>query len=124
MPAYRQSVQGIPLTGGQAQGVILAGGAGQAQITPQGQGTIWYPQQVTLSTTTGADDTSTCQVFLGVQGLPNTLVGQSYTGGGDTVALAVPALTPGNLLICQWSGGTPGDLCTMNVIGTMDALQF
>jgi hypothetical protein len=119
---FRRVLPGVPLTGGQAQSTIGADGTGTVSVTPQGLGTVWYPNAATISTTTGAADTSTCQVFLGAIGVSNLLVGQSYAGGGDTVALAVPALTPGALLIAQWSGGNPGDVCSVNVLGTMDAL--
>jgi hypothetical protein len=99
-------------------------GIGTVTVTPQGLGTVWYPAQATISTSVGAADTSTCSVFLGALGLNNLLVGQSYAGGGDTVALSVPPLTPGALLIAQWSGGTPGSICSMNVLGTMDCLAY
>jgi hypothetical protein len=121
---YRQLVAGVPLTGGQAQSKVSAGGAATVSVGPQGLGTVWYPAQATISTTTGAADSSTCQIFLGAQGVNNLLVGQSYAGGGDTIALSVPALTPGGLLIAVWSGGHSGDLATVNILGTMDALTI
>jgi hypothetical protein len=121
---FRVPVRGVPLTGGQVQGVIGSGGAATISVGPQGLGTIWYPQQATISTTTGAADASTCQIFLGALGVLTLLAGQSYAGGGDTIALAVPALTPGQLLIAVWAGGHHGDKCTVNIIGTMDALAY
>jgi hypothetical protein len=122
--AYNRRVQGIPLTGGQAQGAISSKGVATVSIGPAGLGTVWYPAQATISTTTGATDTSTCQIYLGAQGVPNLLVGQSYAGGGDTVALAVPAMAVGQLLIAVWSGGNSGDKATINILGTMDALTW
>lgn len=94
---YRNRLQGVPLTGGQAQGVIASGGL-TLQAGPQGLGTVWYPVQVTLSTTTGALDTSTALVYLGPLTTPATLVGTVFTGNG-TVALAIPDMTPGQTLI-------------------------
>ena len=91
-------------------------------VGPQGLGNVWYPVQVTLSTTTGLFDTSTAQVYLGAQGIPVTLVGTLYSGNG-TVALAIPPMTPGQALITTWTGGTPFDVAAMNVLGTMDALS-
>lgn len=88
---------------------------------PQGLGTIWYPAQVTLSTTTGALDTSTALVYLGAQGIPITLVGTVFTGNG-TVALAIPSMSPGQVLIVTWAGGHPGDTAAFNIVGSMDAL--
>lgn len=122
--AYSQRVTGIILTGGQAQATVGGAGTATASIGPQGLGTVWYPAQATISTTTGAADNSTCAIYLGAIGAPNLLVGQSYAGGGDTVALAVPSLTPGGLLIAVWAGGHPGDAATINIVGTMDVISW
>src|SRR5215472_9127871 len=120
--AYQRRLTGLPLTGGQAQGKISGAGALTLSVGPQGLGNTWYPVQVTLSTTTGVFDTSTAQVYLGAQGVPVTLVGTLYSGNG-TVALAIPPMTPGQVLIVIWSGGTSGDTAAMNVLGTMGALS-
>ena len=120
--AYTRRLTGLPLTGGQAQGTISGAGTRTLSVGPQGLGTVWYPVQVTLSTTTGVFDGSTALVYLGAQGIPITLVGTLYTGNG-TVALAIPPMTPGQVLIVSWSAGNPGDTAAMNVLGTMDALS-
>jgi hypothetical protein len=121
---FTRPVQGVPLTGGQAIGTVGAGGSVTVSVGPQGLGNVWYPVQCTISTTTGALDTSTCAVYLGSQVQQNLQGGQSYAGGGDVVALSVQSMTPGDLLIAVWTGGNPGDLAAINVTGTMDALQF
>jgi hypothetical protein len=38
------------------------------------------------------------------------------------VAAALPPIQPGQFLIAVWSGANGGDVATMNVQGTMDAL--
>lgn len=88
---------------------------------PQGLGTVWYPAQITLSTTTGPLDTGTAQVYLGSGGVPTMLVASVFTGNG-TAALAIPPLQPGELIIVTWTGGHGGDTASFNIIGTMDAL--
>lgn len=118
---YRGKITGVPLTGGQALGSVPVSGALTLQVGPQGLGTIWYPVQVTISTTTGALDTSIALVYLGPSQTPATLVGTVYSGNG-TVALAIPDMSPGQTLIVAWTGGTSGDIAAANVIGTMDAL--
>jgi hypothetical protein len=90
-------------------------------VGPQGLGTAWYPAQVTLSTSTGALDSSTALVYLGVGGVPTSLVGQVFSGNG-VLALAVPPMQAGDLLFVTWTSGHIGDIASMNVIGTMDAL--
>jgi hypothetical protein len=119
---YTKTIQSVPLTGGQVQGTIPAGGALTVSVGPQGLGTVWYPAQVTLSTTTGVLDTSTALVYLGAQGVPSLLVGTVFSGNG-TVALAIPSMTPGQVLIVSWTGAHPGDQAAANMIGTMDALS-
>ncbi len=118
---YRGKINGVPLTGGQAQGLVSGAGSVTLTVGPQGLGTIWYPAQVTLSTTTGPLDASTAKMYLGSQGIPITLVGSVFTGNG-TVALAIPSMSPGQTLIVIWSSGHPGDTAAFNIIGTMDAL--
>jgi hypothetical protein len=101
--------------------ILAQGGTLTLTAGPQGLGTIWYPAQVTLSTTTGALDTSTALVYLGSQGVPIALVGTVFTGNG-TVALAIPDMSPGQVLIVTWTNGHPGDTAAFNIVGTMDAL--
>lgn len=119
--AYTGRITSVPLTGGQAQGIISASGKISLSVGPQALGTVWYPAQVTLSTTTGTLDTSTALVYLGSQGVPITLVATVFTGNG-TIGLAIPNMTPGQQLIVQWASGHTGDTAAFNIIGTMDAL--
>jgi hypothetical protein len=115
-------IQGVPMTGGQGQAIVSAGGKASVTVGPQGLGTIWYPAQATISTTTGPLDTSTCSIYLGPNGVPNVLVAQVYTGNG-VAALAIPSMSPGQYIIAVWTGGHTGDIAAINVIGTMDALH-
>ena len=101
------------------QTVIAAGGAGTASVGPQGWGTRWYPQQVTIATATGPNDTSTVTFYLGAIA-SSQIVGTSSAGGGDTIGLAVPMMQPGDLLIAVWTGGNPGDWASMAVIGDQE----
>lgn len=105
-----------------------SGTAGNAQciLGPSGAGNIWYPTQVTLSTTTGITagfDGSVASLYLGPVISPNTLLG-TVIGGNGIVAAALPPIQPGQFLIAQWAGAVGGDTATMNVQGTMDALSF
>lgn len=120
--SYTSKVSGVPLNGGQAQGVIPAGGKLTLSVGPSGLGTVWYAAQVTISTTTGALDTSTAQIYLGPAITPTNLVASIFSGNG-TAAIAIPPLMPGQTLICQWTNGHPGDTAAFNVIGTQDALS-
>lgn len=109
-----------PISGnGISQTVIAAGGAGVASVGPQGWGTRWYPQQVTIATATGVNDTSSAVFYLGAIA-PSQIVGTSSAGGGDTLGLAVPEMQPGDLLIAVWAGGNPGDWASLTVIGDQE----
>jgi hypothetical protein len=100
----------------------LPAGEGIVTVGPQALGTIWYPTQVTISTSSGVSDNSEFNVYMGPNGVPNVLVGTLFPGGSGTVPLAVPSMSPGQYLIGIWTGGKAGDVCSMNVLGTMDAL--
>jgi hypothetical protein len=101
-----------------------AGTAGAASVSvgPQGLGTIWYPAQVVVSTTSSiaGTDNSVCNVYLGPANVPNNLLGTVI--GGGVLAAAVPPMSPGQYLTAVWTGGNPGDVASINVVGTMDAL--
>jgi len=118
---YGGRLSGVPLTGGQAQAAVPGSGLLTLQVGPQGLGTVWYPIQITLSTTTGVLDTSVALVYLGPLVAQTTLIGTVFSGNG-TVANMPESMTPGQTLIVAWSGATPGDLAAVNVNGVMDAL--
>ena len=123
--AYTRVISGVPLTGGQVQATVPASGNLTLQCGPQGLGSVWYPTQVNASTTSGlttAGDNSTCNIYLGPAVNPTTLVGTVF-GGNGVAALSIPAMSPGQFLVMQWSGANPGDQAAANIIGTMDALS-
>lgn len=115
------------ITGGYAALVVPASGSVTVRVGPQGTGTIWYPQAASISTTTGANDASTCALYLSPLEsgplIPSTQIGgQSYAGGGDTIGLAVPPLWPGYFIIAIWTGATSGDLAALAVYGSQQVL--
>ena len=121
MGDYRRQVR-TPIAGGYGS-VIVAGGTATVKVGPMGVGTVWYPQAAAIATTTGANDTSTCALYVGPLGLQTQLGGQSYAGGGDSIGLAVPPLWNGYFLWAVWSGATNGDLATLTVYGEQDSLH-
>ena len=121
LSAYTGRLTGVPLTGGQASGTMSGAGALTLQAGPQGLGTVWYPAQITLSTSVGVLDTATALVYLGIGGVPTQLIATVYSGNG-TVAVAVPPMSPGEFIIVSWTGGTAAATASFNIIGTMDAL--
>ena len=120
---YQQKVSGLPLVGGQAQGTISAAGALSLSVGPSGIGNVWYPASITIQTTTGVNDFSTCSVYLGPSGQGITLIATIFPGGTGTASLAIPSMTPGLYIIATWAGGHSGDTATINVVGTMDSVM-
>ena len=119
--AYTQPAQAPIGANGVAQSVV-AGGTATVRIGPSGLGTRWYPQQVTLSTSSGAADSSTAIGYLGPAAVASQVVFTSYAGGGDVQGLAIPMMQPGDLLTVVWSGAKNGDQATLAVIGDQQAL--
>ena len=122
LQVYRQRITSVPLTGGQAQGKISGTGAATLSVGPAGAGNVWYPASITILTTTGVNDFSTCSVYLGPAGVPVTLVATLFPGGIGTASLAIPSMTPGQYIIAVWAGGHAADTCSINVVGTMDSV--
>ena len=127
-PGQYQGSQATVITGGYAAKVVPASGVVTIYCGPAGLGMTWYPQAVAISTTTGANDASTCALYLsplqnGATLAPSTQIGgQSYAGGGDTIGIAVPPLWPGMFIIAQWTGAKTGDLAALQVYGQQRAL--
>lgn len=115
----------MSLIGGQAQSKISAAGTLLLSVGPQGIGNIWYPASLTVQTTSGTNDFSTCNIYLGPAGVGVTLLGTFFPGqaGAGTASFALPSLAPGQYLIASWTGGNPGDVATVNVVGTMDSVS-
>lgn len=111
------------ITGAQVTGTIPNSGTLTLSVGPSGLGTVWYPASAVVSTTTGPSDTSTCSVYVGAAGNPQSLQGTLYSSGGaGVVALAIPSITPGLSVIAVWTGGTAGALATLNVTGSAAVL--
>jgi hypothetical protein len=118
---YTQTVR-VPISNGVGQAIVSGSGTATVQAGPQGVGTVWYPQSAAIATTTGANDTSTCTLYVGPLALLTQVGSQSYAGGGDNIGLAVPALPPGYFIVAKWSGANPGDLATLTIYGQADQL--
>lgn len=120
MTRYSQTVR-VPIANGTGQATV-AGGTATVQVGPAGLGTRWYPVQAAITTTTGALDTSTCSLYLGVISTATQIGATSYAGGGDTFGLAGMMLQPGEFLIAVWANAHNGDHATFRVTGDMEAL--
>jgi hypothetical protein len=114
---------GVPLNDGQGQAVVPASGTVTVRIGPSGLGTVWYPAAVTVSTTTGVNDPSVCNIYAGPANLqtPTTLLGTIPSGGAGVLAAAVPPLPVGWFLAAVWTGATQGDIAAVNVTGSKTA---
>jgi hypothetical protein len=114
--------QTIPLTRA-GQMIVAADGTALVTLGPAGLGAKWYPMTATFTTTTGSTDTSQVNLYSGYVATATLVSGSPFAGGGDTAGLAIPQMTPGDLLIARWTGATPGDVAQMTVVGTQDILD-
>lgn len=120
---YQQTAQSQIGGYGVGQTVVSAAGSAIVQVGPSGLGTIWYPQQAVLSTTTGVTDSSTAIAYLGPPGaVAANILFQSFSAGADVQGVAVPMMQPGDFITCVWSGGHSGDHATLRIIGSLTAL--
>lgn len=111
-----------PIAGNGVAQSQISGGTATVRIGPAGIGTRWYPQQITLATTTGPADTSTAVGYLGPVATSSSVIFTSYAGGGDVIGLAIPMMQPGDLLTVVWSGGHNGDWAQLVITGDQDVL--
>jgi|SRR5215472_2816223 len=121
---FTQAVQ-VPIGPyGFAQGIVSGAGAVTLSVGPAGMGTSWDLAQLSVNTTTGANDTSTVSVFAQPAGSPAEpfQVGQSYAGGGDQIGLTGIKMVVGERLYAVWAGGHPGDTATFILTGVMTVL--
>jgi hypothetical protein len=118
--AYRQG-QTVPLLQA-AQSVIAADGTATVTVGPSGVGAKWYPNTATFGTTSGPSTSCFVILYAGFVSQATLLNGQAYSGGGDTAGLAIPQMTPGDVIVAQWSGGIPGDTATLTVTGSQSVL--
>lgn len=121
--AFTYRLTQVPIGGGQATGMISAAGAATVQLGPQGIGTVWYPASVSVTTTTGPLDTSSCDIYVGPGAVlaAQSVIGTIYPAGRGVLAMALPPMPVGWYLTAVWTGGHDGDLATVNVIGSMEA---
>lgn len=109
---------------GFASGIVTGAGACQLFVGPTGYRATWELAQASVTTTTGAADTSTVSFFAQPAGTPSGFwqVGQSYAGGGDQVGLAGIKLVTGEYLYAIWTGAKPGDTASLVLSGRMTVL--
>ena len=117
---YTQKVRG-QLQGGYGTAIVSGSGSATVTVGPTGVGTVWYVQQVSINTATGAADASTCAVYWGPMGGLTLIGSQSYAGGGDSLG-GTWQLFPGMFIVAKWSGGHAGDLAALTISGLQDLL--
>lgn len=118
----------IPRSTGRGSALVPASGTISVSVGPSGLGTIWYPQLAAIATTTGANDNSTCALYVTGWNTPvnpqDAINGQSYAGGGDSIGMAIPPIHQGECIKAVWTGGTNGDTATLTVYGDQDLLTL
>lgn len=106
---------------GSKSAVVSAAGSATLTLGPDALIT-WYVDYVSISTTSGAADSSTCAAQVGPAFHGIVPGGQSYNGGGDVISMGGRALRPGEFITLIWSGGKTGDQAIATVYGSQDIL--
>ena len=118
-----QTNAGPSTAGSNYSATMSSAGTATLSVGPQGIGNVWYPASVTILTTSGVNDFSTCSIYLGPAGVAVVLQATLFPGGTGTASLAIPAMSPGQYIIAVWSGAKTGDTCSVNVTGVMDSVM-
>lgn len=121
MSAYTNQ-QSLPLqqTG---QDIVDSDGIATIAMGPSGVGAKWYPQLAGISTHSGGPATGCfCGIYAGVVSAGTILTGDLFIGGGDSAGLAIPVMTPGDLLVFKWVGATPHDIAQVTLTGQQSVL--
>ena len=105
------------ITDDSRQTVLDSNGAGTVSWGPQGLGTVWYPTQFNVWTTTGAFDTATVSVYLNQYSVGNLLIASAVNAGRNTIGYNGPPLAPGALITAVWENGHAGDVASILVSG-------
>lgn len=124
---------------------IPAAGHNRAAIGPHGAGEIWEVDLVqvftssqyaqaplvvqqmdaqTAGTTATPPPPVVAQVWLSASGVLLHLLGQTTSGGNDTIGVSSPPLTAGQRITVQWYGANPGDSAWAVLKGTRTALDL
>lgn len=98
--------------------VLDSEGNGQAQLGPTLPGTSWQVGTIAVSVTTNVNEAQ-CNVYLGLQPIPASLIGATSTGStGDSDDLGGQNVWPGQQIIATWTGGDAGQTATISVFGS------
>lgn len=118
----------MPITGsinGLFATVTLDGnGNGTAKLGPSRPREHWLPNAASVSAAPVPPATKTninaqCSVYAGAQVAPSTFVSNTVTGStGDTCTMNGVDLQPGMFIFAVWSGGDPGAVATVRMLGT------
>lgn len=101
-----------------AQGSVTldANGNGQVALGPTLPGTSWSPTSAAVQCDTNENE-AYGSLYLGLNVTTGTLLGTTQTAStGDSTDIAVP-VWPGQSLIFAWSGGDPGTIATLSIVG-------
>lgn len=97
-----------------ARGTVAADGTCVVSIGPVRRQT-WKPSNVGVQCTSAS---ATAKLYLGPS-KSGQYMGGTYDGTNDNMPVGI-TLTQGALITVVWEGATPGDLCTLTVVGTME----
>jgi hypothetical protein len=105
-----------------AQTTVSGGGTATVSVGPAGTGNKWYPQLAVISTTSGSGNGGTAYIYGGFVSQSTIISGGGLDGGGSSTGLAIPWMTPGDLIVVQWTGARAGDIAQLTIYGEQETL--
>lgn len=95
--------------------VLDSSGNGTASTGPKGTRESWTPSTASVSVSTNVNE-SVCKIYVTS---PLTFVdGTTWGSTGDNTSNFAITLYPGQAVEAVWTGGDPGSLATLAVMGT------
>jgi hypothetical protein len=100
--------------------IILGGtGGGTARIGPSFGPPVWHVTNSQVRTSSpGQGNIPLCTLYRGTQD-SNGYIDTTYDGSADSCDIPYD-LVQGSQAIAVWSGGNPGDVATLTLIGTTE----
>ena len=109
----------------EAVSVSFSGSAGNAGGTgflgPGRYGIIWHVTRILTNASTPTTQQLTLQVYRGAA-TPSAFLTGTYSGQQDADDIRLD-LSYGDQLACVYSGGNPGDVGTVTLIGTFEDIR-
>lgn len=103
------------------QATVGADGTATVNIGPRKYGDRWTV--TTLASQSNSALETTLKVYRGAA-VPTAVVASTYSGNNDNAGGAAIEIGSADKLVFQWTGATPGAICTCRIEGTLTSQRY